>query len=115
MVPRESSLALFGAFASAEKTLYANAGGHLDVPKFEVESSVPCFARHLLGGRERLPSIRGLGMAGARVGDPGGSSLVIDQVPDTPATGYLVLPPLQRFTLPYGRAQTALQAVMTFR
>jgi hypothetical protein len=38
MVPRESGLALFGAFASAEKTLHANAGGHLDVPRFEMEA-----------------------------------------------------------------------------
>jgi hypothetical protein len=48
MVPRESGLALFGAFASAEKTLHANAGGHLDVPRFELGSSVRFFARHLL-------------------------------------------------------------------
>jgi pimeloyl-ACP methyl ester carboxylesterase len=48
MVPRESGLALFGAFASAEKTLHANTGGHMEVPRFEVESSVRFFARHLL-------------------------------------------------------------------
>jgi cephalosporin-C deacetylase-like acetyl esterase len=49
-VPRESGLALFDAFASAEKTLHANAGQHRDVPLFEADSSVRFFARHLLGG-----------------------------------------------------------------
>jgi hypothetical protein len=41
---------LFDAFASAEKTLHANAGQHRDVPLFEADSSVRFFARHLLGG-----------------------------------------------------------------
>jgi dienelactone hydrolase len=49
MLPRESALALFDAFASAEKSLHANPGGHGDVPRFEVESSARFFARHLLG------------------------------------------------------------------
>jgi len=49
-VPLESGLALFDAFASAEKTLHANAGQHRDVPLFEADSSVRFFARHLLGG-----------------------------------------------------------------
>jgi hypothetical protein len=49
-VPRESSLALFDAFASEEKTLHANPGRHLAVPAFEVESSERFFARHLLTG-----------------------------------------------------------------
>jgi dienelactone hydrolase len=49
-VPLESGLALFGAFASAEKTLHANAGLHRDVPLFEVDSSARFFARHLAGG-----------------------------------------------------------------
>jgi fermentation-respiration switch protein FrsA (DUF1100 family) len=49
-VPLESGLALFDAFASAEKTLHANAGLHRDVPLFEVDSSARFFARHLLGG-----------------------------------------------------------------
>jgi dienelactone hydrolase len=47
LVPRDSALALFDAFASAEKTLHANPGGHGDVPRFEVESSVLFFTRHL--------------------------------------------------------------------
>ncbi|MDH6113933.1 pimeloyl-ACP methyl ester carboxylesterase [Kitasatospora sp. MAP12-15] len=46
-IPREASLALFDAFASQEKTLHANAGKHLDMPRFEVDSSVRFFARHL--------------------------------------------------------------------
>jgi pimeloyl-ACP methyl ester carboxylesterase len=47
-VPRESGLALFGAFASEEKTLHANPGRHAAVPAFERESSERFFARHLL-------------------------------------------------------------------
>lgn len=47
MVPRDQSLALFDALASAEKTLHANPGGHGDVPSFEVDSSLRFFARHL--------------------------------------------------------------------
>ncbi len=50
MVPRESGLALFDAFASAEKTLHASPGGHRDVPHFELESSARFFARHLVSG-----------------------------------------------------------------
>lgn len=46
-VPRVESLALFDAFASAEKTLHANPGKHGDVPGFELESTVRFFARHL--------------------------------------------------------------------
>ena len=40
--------ALFGALASQEKTLHANAGGHGDVPLFEVDSSARFFTRHLV-------------------------------------------------------------------
>ena len=47
LVERQSGLALFDAFASAEKTLHANSGTHLQVPRFEVESSARFFARHL--------------------------------------------------------------------
>ena len=47
IVPRESGLALFDAIGSAEKTLHANPGGHMDVPMFEVDSSERFFARHL--------------------------------------------------------------------
>ena len=51
LVPRDSGLALFDAIGSAEKTLHANRGGHMDVPRFEVDSSERFFARHL--GRSR--------------------------------------------------------------
>jgi len=47
LVPRESGLALFDAFGSAEKTLHANPGPHMGVPRFEVDSSERFFARHL--------------------------------------------------------------------
>ena len=46
-VPRDQSLALFDAFASAEKTLHANPGRHGEVPAFELDSSLRFFARHL--------------------------------------------------------------------
>jgi hypothetical protein len=38
---------LFDAFASKEKTLHANAGGHMELPRFEFDSAVRFFARHL--------------------------------------------------------------------
>lgn len=47
LVPRESALALFGAFAATEKTRHANPGRHAGVPAFELDSSVRFFARHL--------------------------------------------------------------------
>ncbi|MGE5291702.1 MAG: alpha/beta hydrolase [Micromonosporaceae bacterium] len=50
LVPRDSGLALFGAFASREKTLHANPGRHAGVPAFELESSERFFTRHLLDG-----------------------------------------------------------------
>jgi hypothetical protein len=49
LVERESGLALFDAFGSSEKTLHANPGGHVDVPRFELDSSARFFARHLSG------------------------------------------------------------------
>jgi pimeloyl-ACP methyl ester carboxylesterase len=45
-IPREAGLALFDAFASKEKTLHANAGRHLELPRFESDSAVRFFARH---------------------------------------------------------------------
>ena len=50
VVPRDSGLALFGAFASREKTLHANPGRHAGVPAFEMDSSERFFNRHLLKG-----------------------------------------------------------------
>jgi dienelactone hydrolase len=46
-VPRAQSLALFDAFASAEKSLHANPGQHGEIPAFELDSTVRFFARHL--------------------------------------------------------------------
>ena len=46
-IDRQSGLALFDAFASKEKTLHANAGAHMEVPRFEADSAVRFFARHL--------------------------------------------------------------------
>jgi dienelactone hydrolase len=46
-IDRRSGLALFDAFGSAEKTLHANAGRHKEVPRFEADSAVRFFARHL--------------------------------------------------------------------
>jgi len=50
LVPRDAGLALFGAFASREKTLHANPGRHMAVPAFELDSSVRFFGRHLGAG-----------------------------------------------------------------
>ena len=50
LVPRDSGLALFGAFASREKTLHANPGRHAGVPAFELDSSERFFTRHLRHG-----------------------------------------------------------------
>jgi dienelactone hydrolase len=46
-VPRAHSLALFDAFASAEKTLHANTGKHGEVPALELDSALRFFQRHL--------------------------------------------------------------------
>ncbi|WP_116437437.1 alpha/beta hydrolase [Frankia sp. CcI49] len=47
LVPREAGLALFDAFAATEKTLHANTGRHMDLPRFEVASAELFFTRHL--------------------------------------------------------------------
>jgi dienelactone hydrolase len=49
-IPREAGLRLFDAFGSPEKTLHANPGKHLDVPRHEVDSNVRFFRRHLDAG-----------------------------------------------------------------
>ena len=46
-IDRQSGLALFDAFASKEKTLHANAGAHQELPRFEADSAVRFFTRHL--------------------------------------------------------------------
>ncbi|HEY1624544.1 MAG TPA: alpha/beta hydrolase [Streptosporangiaceae bacterium] len=58
-VPRAQSLALFDALASAEKTLHANPGQHMEVPAFELDSTLRFFARHL--GRSRPGGALGAG------------------------------------------------------
>ncbi|WOX16417.1 alpha/beta hydrolase [Streptomyces sp. N50] len=46
-IPRPTGLALFDAFASKEKSLHVNSGGHKELPRFEADSAVRFFARHL--------------------------------------------------------------------
>jgi dienelactone hydrolase len=46
-IPRQSGLDLFDAFASAQKTLHANRGAHKELPRFEADSAVRFFVRHL--------------------------------------------------------------------
>jgi dienelactone hydrolase len=48
LVPRDQGLALFDALASAEKTLHANPGKHGEIPRFETDSSLWFFIRHLV-------------------------------------------------------------------
>jgi dienelactone hydrolase len=52
-IPRADCLALFEALGSAEKTMHANPGKHGDLPRFEVDSALSFFARHL--GRPDQP------------------------------------------------------------
>jgi hypothetical protein len=47
LVARDAGIALFDAFASAEKSLHINPGGHLATPAFEAESWQAFFTRHL--------------------------------------------------------------------
>ena len=62
------------------------------------------------GGEGR--SDGGFGVSGACVGDPGGAVGVVDQVPDAAAAGDLVLPALQRLSLPDRSAELALEVVV---
>lgn len=48
IVPREAGLALFDAIASPDKTLHANAGRHVDLPRFEMDGDERFFTRHLV-------------------------------------------------------------------
>jgi pimeloyl-ACP methyl ester carboxylesterase len=47
-IPRQEGLALFDAFGSKEKSLHANAGAHKELPRFEADSAVRFFRRHLV-------------------------------------------------------------------
>jgi dienelactone hydrolase len=47
VAPREHGIALFDAFASKEKSMHINPGGHMDIPAFEGDSWERFFLRHL--------------------------------------------------------------------
>src|SRR6185437_271828 len=47
VAPREAGIALFNAFASKEKTMHINPGGHVEIPNFEGGSWQAFFTRHL--------------------------------------------------------------------
>ncbi|HLI67429.1 MAG TPA: hypothetical protein VKU90_13795 [Caulobacteraceae bacterium] len=47
VAPRETGLALFNAFASKEKTMHINPGGHMDIPAFEGGDWEAFYLRHL--------------------------------------------------------------------
>jgi cephalosporin-C deacetylase-like acetyl esterase len=47
VAPRETGIALFNAFGSAEKAMHINPGGHMDIPPFESASWERFFVRHL--------------------------------------------------------------------
>lgn len=49
VAPREHGIALFDAFASKEKTMHINPGGHMEIPSFEGASWERFFLRHLGG------------------------------------------------------------------
>ena len=58
-------LALFDVIAAAEKTLHANPGRHVEVPRFEIDSTERFFARHLTP-ELRCRCVRGLRPQAAR-------------------------------------------------
>ncbi len=47
LVSREAGIALFDAFASREKTMHINPGGHTGIPAFEREAYDDFYVRHL--------------------------------------------------------------------
>ncbi len=47
VAPREAGIALFNAFASTEKTMHINPGGHMDIPDFERTDWESFYIRHL--------------------------------------------------------------------
>ncbi len=47
VAPREAGIALFNAFASTEKTMHINPGGHMDIPNFESGDWEGFYVRHL--------------------------------------------------------------------
>ena len=51
LMTRESGLGLFDAFASTEKTMHINPGGHVGMPLFERDAVEAFYLRHLGDGR----------------------------------------------------------------
>ena len=49
LATREAGLAMYDAFASEEKSLHVNPGGHVERPAFEDASQEAFFLRHLRG------------------------------------------------------------------
>lgn len=49
LMTRDTSVALWDAIGSADKTMHVNPGRHVEVPRFERDASVEFFRRHLLG------------------------------------------------------------------
>lgn len=49
LMTRDRALALWDAFGAKEKSMHINPGGHVQVPRFERDSSELFFRRHLLG------------------------------------------------------------------
>ena len=48
LMTRETSVALWDALGSRDKTMHVNPGRHVEVPRFERDASVEFFRRHLL-------------------------------------------------------------------
>ncbi|MCK9931983.1 alpha/beta hydrolase [Frankia sp. Mgl5] len=55
LVPREAGLALFDAIASPDKTLHANPGRHVDLPRAEMDSDERFLTHHLTGKPQSNP------------------------------------------------------------
>jgi fermentation-respiration switch protein FrsA (DUF1100 family) len=49
LFPRAAGLALFDLLGTRDKTMRVNPGGHLEVPRAEIESAVQFLRRHLSG------------------------------------------------------------------
>jgi pimeloyl-ACP methyl ester carboxylesterase len=57
VAPREHGIALFDAFASKQKTMHINPGGHMEIPDFEGASWERFFARHLGAAQPARPKL----------------------------------------------------------
>ncbi|MGY6501153.1 MAG: alpha/beta hydrolase [Acidimicrobiales bacterium] len=55
LMTRDAALALWDALGSSEKTMHINPGGHVQVPRFERDSSEAFFRRHLIDAVEATP------------------------------------------------------------